>query len=51
MHAAPPENLQRFVIECKGQPDGIFEVGEVHDIIGNINAMGVGDGTDAQLFT
>src|SRR5262249_23588431 len=38
--------LERFAIQGVNETHGIFPVGEIHDIIGNVDAMRIGEGPD-----
>ena len=42
-----PQHLERLAVQSVRETHGIFPVGQIHHVIGNIDTMWVGEGTDA----
>jgi len=45
--AAVAQDLERFAVQSVGETHGIFPVGQIHDIVGDVDAMRIGEGADA----
>src|SRR5215510_2855747 len=46
MHTALPQYLERFSVQGIGETHGILPVGQIHDVVGNVDTMRIGEGAN-----